>query len=171
MIQTQTRALPKVWIGIDFHKKTWRIHCRTEEFSGNPFSMEPFPNLLREKIERDYNGYAVELVYECGCFGYWACRDFMSYGWKCIVVNPADIPRRSKDRYEKTDTIDARKLSNYLQKGLLRSVTVPDIQREQLRSLFRRRVQLVKNIRSIKVILKFLRRWIMQTGLVPSVSG
>ena len=154
MVKTQTRARPKLWIGLDFHKKTWRIHCRTEGLSGNPFSMEPNPQLLREKIERDYKGYDVELVYECGCFGYWAHREFVSYGWKSIVVNPADIPRMHKDKYEKSDTIDARKLSKYLQKGLLNSVTVPDIKREQLRSLFRRRVQLVKNIRSIKVRLK-----------------
>ena len=154
MVETQTRAKPKLWIGLDFHKKTWRIHCRTMEFSGNPFSMEPNPELLREKIERDYNGYQVEIVYECGCFGYWAHRMFVSYGWHSIVVNPADIPRMHKDKYEKSDTIDARKLSKYLQKGLLNSVTIPDVKREQLRSLFRRRVQLVKNIRSIKVILK-----------------
>ena len=94
------------------------------------------------------------MVYECGCFGYWAHREFVSYGWKSIVVNPADIPRMHKDKYEKSDTIDARKLSKYLQKGLLNSVTVPDVKREQLRSLFRRRVRLVNNIRSIKVRLK-----------------
>lgn len=154
MIKTQTRAVSKLWIGIDFHKKTWRIHCRTEEFSGNPFSMEPNPELLKEKIDRDFAGYAVEIVYECGCFGYWAHRKFISYGWKSIVVNPADIPRRNKDKYEKTDSIDARKLSKYLQKDMLRSVTVPNIKREQLRALFRKRVQLVKNIRSAKVMLK-----------------
>jgi transposase len=153
-MKTQIRAEAKLWIGIDYHKKTWRIHCRTDEFSGNSFSMEPYPDILKDKIERDYKGYSVEIVYECGCFGYWAHRKFESYGWKSIVVNPADIPRIQKDKYEKTDTIDARKLSKYLQKGLLRSVSVPDIKREQFRSLFRRRVQLVKNIRSIKVILK-----------------
>lgn len=153
-MKTQNKTDSKLWIGIDFHKKTWRVHCRTDEFSCNPFSMEPNPDLLKEKIDRDYFGYSVEVVYECGCFGYWAHRKFVSYQWHSLVVNPADIPRMHKDRYEKSDTIDARKLSKYLQKGMLRSVTVPDIKREQLRSLFRRRVQLVKNIRSIKVILK-----------------
>ena len=153
-MKTQTRTIPKLWIGIDFHKKTWRIHCRTELFSGNPFSMEPDPDLLKEKIDRDYKGYSVEIVYECGCFGYWSHRKFVSFGWKSIVVNPADIPRIHKDKYEKSDTIDARKLSKYLQKGLLRCVTIPDVKREQLRSLFRKRVQLVKNIRSTKVMLK-----------------
>jgi len=154
MIQTQARPLSKLWIGIDFHKKTWRVHFRSDEFSGNPFSMEPQPDKLRDKVNKEYSGYSVEVVYECGCFGYWSHRKFESYGWKSIVVNPADIPRMSKDKYEKTDSIDARKLSKYLKAGLLRSVTVPDVKREQLRSLFRRRVQLVKNIRSIKVILK-----------------
>jgi len=61
--------------------------------------------------------------------------------------------RMNKDKYEKTDSIDARKLSKYLKAGLLRSVSIPDVKREQLRSLFRRRVQLVKNIRSVKNVI------------------
>ena len=149
-----TKTVSKLWIGIDFHKKTWKVHFRSEDFSGNPFSMEPLPDVLHSKVEKEYLGYEVHVVYECGCFGYWAHRKFLDYGWNSIVVNPADIPRMSKDRFEKTDTIDARKLSKYLKAGLLRSVTVPDVKRQQLRSLFRRRVQLVKNIRSVKVMLK-----------------
>jgi len=154
MVNNQARTVPKLWIGIDFHKKTWRVHFRTSEFSGNPFSMEPIPENLYTKVLKEYRDYEVEIVYECGCFGYWAHRKFESYNWKSIVVNPADIPRMNKDKYEKTDSIDARKLSKYLKAGLLRSVSIPDVKREQLRSLFRRRVQLVKNIRSVKNVLK-----------------
>jgi len=154
MKKEQAKAVCKLWIGIDFHKKTWRVHFRTEEFSMNPFSMEPNPEKLREKVDKEFANYEVEIVYECGCFGYWSHRLFESYGWQSIVVNPGDIPRRNKDKYEKTDTLDARKLSEYLKAGLLRSVTIPDIKREQLRSLFRRRVQLVKDIRSSKSRLK-----------------
>jgi len=39
-MKTQTKIRPKLSIGIDFHKKTWRVHFRSE-FSGIPFSMEP----------------------------------------------------------------------------------------------------------------------------------
>ena len=116
--------------------------------------MEAKPALLYKKVNKDFASYSVETVYECGCFGYWTHRKFQSYGWRSIVVSPADIPRINKDKYEKTDTIDARKLSKYLKAGLLKSINVPGEKRESLRALFRRRVQLVKNSRSIKNRLK-----------------
>jgi len=143
MLQIQTRATSKLWIGIDFHKKTWRVHFRSE-FSGNPFSMEPNPELLRKKVLKEFPNYKVEIVYECGCFGYWAHRKFESYAWKSYVVNPADLPRISKQRFQKSDTIDARNLSKLLSLGLLRCVSIPDIKREQFRGLFRRRNHLVR---------------------------
>lgn len=154
MVKTQTRAVPKLWIGIDFHKKTWRVHFRSDLFSGNPFSMEPSPKNLHTKVSKEYPSYEVEVVYECGCFGYWAHRMFESYGWKSYVVNPADLPRISKQKFQKTDTIDARNLSKLLKLGLMRSVSIPDVKREQFRSLFRRRKDLVKYARSIKVRIK-----------------
>lgn len=92
---TQTKIKSKLWVRIDFHKKTWRIHFRSDTFSGNPFSMEPDPDSLFRKVTKEYKDYEVELVYECGCFGYWAHRKFVSFGWKSIVVNPCDIPRIS----------------------------------------------------------------------------
>ena len=153
-MKTQTKTASKLWIGIDFHKKTWRVHFRSDTFSGNPFSMEPDPDALHKKVETEFSGYEVEIVYECGCFGYWAHRKFVSYNWISIVVNPCDIPRISKQKFTKTDSIDARNLSKLLKAGLLRSVTVPDVEREQLRSLFRRRVHTVMYTRSIKVRLK-----------------
>ena len=64
MVRTQTKTERKLWIGLDFHKKTWRIHIRSDLFSGNPFSMEPSPKKLRKKIEKDYPNYEVEIVYE-----------------------------------------------------------------------------------------------------------
>jgi len=112
-MKEQTRTERKLWIGIDFHKVTWRVHFRSE-FSGNPFSMEPDPDGLHKKVSKEFSGYSVEVVYECGCFGYWAHRKFESYGWKSYVVNPSDIPRVSKQKYQKTDTIDARNLSKLL---------------------------------------------------------
>lgn len=154
MKETQTKTEPKISIGIDFHKKTWRVHFRSDLFSGNPFSMEPDPEALYKKVSKDYPTHKVEVVYECGCFGYWAHRKFESYGWTSYVVNPADLPRISKQKFQKTDTIDARNLSKLLQLGLLRSVSIPGVKREQFRSLFRRRKDLVRYARSIKVRIK-----------------
>jgi len=118
--------------------------------------MEPVPKLLYQKVKREFPNYDVEVVYECGCFGYWAHREFESFGWTSYVVNPSDLPRISKQKFQKTDTIDARYLSKYLSLGLLRNVSIPDVEREQFRALFRRRNHLVKYSRSIKVRMKNL---------------
>jgi transposase len=116
--------------------------------------MEPSTDLLYQKVMKEFPVHKVSVVYECGCFGYWAYRNFLEFGWECLVVNPGDIPRRNKQKYQKTDTIDARNLSRLLKAGLLQSVHVLDIKREQLRSLFRRRNALVEYNRSIKVRVK-----------------
>ena len=116
--------------------------------------MEPTPFRLEEKVSREFPDHEVSVVYECGCFGYWAYREFVSFGWKCLVVSPSDIPRISKQKFQKTDSIDARNLSKLLKKDDLKSIHVPDPKREQLRSLFRRRNDLVVYNRSIKVKLK-----------------
>jgi len=116
--------------------------------------MEPDADALHHKVNKEYKDYTVEVVYVCGCFGYWAHRKFLSFGWTSFVVNPCDIPRISKQKFTKTDSIDARNLSKLLKAGLLRSVTVPNKKREQLRALFRRRVHTVMYTRSIKVRLK-----------------
>jgi len=155
-MKTQARTTPKLWIGIDFHKKTWRVHFRSDLFSGNPFSMEPSPEQLQKKVLKEFPDYSVETIYECGCFGYWAHREFMSFGWKSYVVNPADLPRMSKQKFQKTDSIDARALSKFLKLGLIRNVSIPNVEREQFRGLFRRRRDLVKCARSIKVRIKNL---------------
>lgn len=69
-------------------------------------------------------------------------------------MNPADIHRKGKERHTKTDRIDARLISRELKDGRLESIEVPDTEREQLRSLFRRRNDLVKDYRRIKSYLK-----------------
>ncbi|WP_343767339.1 IS110 family transposase, partial [Gangjinia marincola] len=53
-----------------------------------------------------------------------------------------------------TDRIDAQLIARELKDGRLESINVPDTKREQLRSLFRRRNDLVKDMRQIKSYLK-----------------
>ncbi|MGS0526442.1 IS110 family transposase [Zobellia nedashkovskayae] len=73
-----------------------------------------------------------------GCCGYSAHRAFESYGWCSLVVNPADIHRKGKEKHTKTDKIDAQLIARELKDGRLDSIIVPDKKREELRSLFRR---------------------------------
>ena len=116
--------------------------------------MPPKPKLLQEYVAKHFLDHQVTTAYEAGCCGYYAHRCFESYGWKSLVVNPADIHRKGKEKYTKTDNIDAQLISRELKDGRLDSIVIPDIQREQLRSLFRRRNDLVKDYRRIKSYIK-----------------
>lgn len=60
------------------------------------------------------------------------------------MVNPADIHRKGKERHTKTDEIDAQLINRELKDARLDSIVVPDKKREELRSLFRRRNDLVR---------------------------
>ncbi|WP_422084146.1 IS110 family transposase [Ulvibacterium sp.] len=153
-MSTQITAVPKLFIGIDIHKRSWKVHCATDLCSGRTFSMPPDPNNLLNYVERHYSGFEVATAYEAGCCGYRAHRCFESYGWRSLVVNPADIFSRSKERHMKTDRIDAQLISRELKDGRLEGIRVPDPCREQLRSLFRRRNDLVKDMRQIKSYIK-----------------
>ena len=149
-----TAELPKLYIGIDIHKRSWKVHCSTDLFSGKSFSMPPEPELLQKYVIKHFPDHGVSTAYEAGCCGYYAHRCFESYGWQSLVVNPADIHRKGKERYTKTDRIDAQLISRELKDGRLESITVPEKQREELRSLFRRRNDLVKDFRRVKSYIK-----------------
>ena len=153
-MNTQITALPKLYIGIDIHKRSWKVHCATDLSMGRTFSMSPDAVELHNYVNKYYVDHQVSTVYEAGCCGYVAHRQFESYGWRSLVVNPADVFRKGKERHTKTDSIDAQLLARELKDGRLHGIEVPDPKREQLRSLFRRRNDLVKDMRQIKSYIK-----------------
>ena len=144
----------KLFIGIDIHKRGWKIHTSTDLFDGKPLSIAPSAEVLKTYVQKHYPGYRVYTAYEAGCCGYRAHRSFESYGWKSIVFNPADLSRTGQSQYQKTDAIDARLICRELKDNRLKSIHIPDLEREQLRSLFRRRVDLAKDVREIKTKIK-----------------
>ena len=153
-MKTEHTARPKLFIGIDIHKRSWKIHCSTDISGGKTFSMSPSPEGLKGYVEKYFSGHEVVTAYEAGCCGYHAHRCFESYGWRSLVVNPADVHRKGKERHTKTDRIDAQLIARELKDGRLEGIHVPDMEREQLRSLFRRRNDLVKDYRRIKSLIK-----------------
>ncbi|MDA9089544.1 IS110 family transposase [Maribacter arcticus] len=153
-MKTEHTAGPKLFIGIDIHKRSWKIHCSTDISGGKTFSMPPSPEGLKGYVEKYFSGHEVVTAYEAGCCGYHAHRCFESYGWRSLVVNPADVHRKGKEKHTKTDRIDAQLIARELKDGRLDGIHVPDMEREQLRSLFRRRNDLVKDYRRIKSLIK-----------------
>jgi len=153
-METQLTAQPKLFIGIDIHKRNWKVHCASDLFSGKSFSMLPDPLILYNYVKKHFPDHEVSTAYEAGCCGYSAHRNFVDYGWRSLVVNPADIHRKGKERHTKTDRIDAQLIARELKDGRLDGIYVPGREREELRSLFRRRNDLVKDFRRIKSYIK-----------------
>ena len=55
-----------------------------------------------------------------GCCGHKPARDFISFEWDTFVVNQADIPRPSKNKFIKTDKIDTKNIARKLRSGNLK---------------------------------------------------
>lgn len=143
-----------LFIGLDVHKKTWSVtigdgHCVLKRFS-----MKAEADVLISYIQKHYPDYLVECCYESCCCGYHIYRSLTAAGFKVLVVNPGDLPRVHKQNNNKTDRIDSRYLYDHLSAGRLHSIYIPGEEQEQLRSLFRRRNDLVKNLRRIKCHIK-----------------
>lgn len=130
------------------------MHCATDLFSGKSFRTSSDPEQLRVYVSKHFPDYQVSTAYEAGCCGYYAHRCFEGYGWRSLVVNPADIHRKGKEKNTKTDKIDAQLIARELKDGRLDSIIIPNIEREELRSLFRRRNDLVKDFRRVKSYIK-----------------
>lgn len=156
MMQSQITALPKVFIGMDIHKKSWSVHIRTDLFDHKGFSMSPEPEKLANYIVNHFPEHEVSLTYEACCCGFSAARYFLNLGWTVKVVNPNDIPRMDKQLYQKTDKLDCRYLCKQLQQDQLHGIYIPTEPEDQLKSLLRQRNQVVKQLRKVKSHIKGL---------------
>ena len=70
-------------------------------------------------------------------------------GFKCAVIAPSSVPRRTDDRV-RTDRRDAQKLPRYCAAGLLTVVPVPDASLITVRSVVHHRVKWVKDLTCTK---------------------
>jgi transposase len=144
----------KLFIGLDVHKKTWSVSIQTDLFFHKTYSMPSKPSDLYDYVAKHFPNYPVSLVYEAGGCGFHAARYFLNLGWEVLVVNPADIRRGDKERYQKTDSIDSKKLSNYLKRGELTGIYIPTEEHEQFLSLSRHRTQVTRKFRQTKLQIK-----------------
>jgi transposase len=62
----------------------------------------------------------------------------------CLVAHPADVPTKDKERRNRNDTVDARKLARSLRNGELIALYVPERKALEDRSLVRMRMSMVK---------------------------
>ena len=147
-------SCPKVFIGMDIHKATWKICIQTEVFHHKTYSMPSNCSDLEKYVNDNFPAYEINLVYEAGCCGFSVARYFLNLGWNVLVVNPADVKTSDKQKYQKTDALDAKNLSNQLKMGALKSINIPTETQDQFTSLARHRTQVTKKLRQTKAHIK-----------------
>lgn len=144
----------KFFIGIDVHKKNWKVTIRSNQLQIKTFSMDPSAEQLVTYMNKRYPGGEYYSVYEAGFCGYWINKQLNKNGLKNIIVNPADVPTSNKEKLNKTDKIDSRKLARELENQTLKSIYIPTEEGQQLRSLCRLRYSLTKELVRLKNRIK-----------------
>lgn len=134
----------QIYVGMDVHKKRWSISIYTDQFEHKTFSQPPEVGVLVNYLNRNFPGAAYKTVYEAGFSGFWIHDRLQEQGVQCLVVNPADVPTKDKERAGKTDRVDCRKLARSLRNGEIEGIYVPSRPKTEDRSLIRTRHSMVR---------------------------
>jgi transposase len=143
-----------IYAGFDVHKKSWKVTIMAEDTFYKTFTQPPNPEVLFNYLKNNFPGGNYHSAYEAGFCGYWIHDKLKSFGIKSIVVNPADIPTTDKERVQKEDKRDSRKIAKSLSSGTLVPIYTPTIQTQRDRSLLRTRAMLVKDMTRYKNRIK-----------------
>jgi len=139
-----------IYAGIDAHLKTWTVSIMVEGIMCKTFSQDSKPLDLKRYLEKKYPNGHYHSAYEAGFCGFGPHRELLKYGIHNIVVNPADIPTTDKEKKQKEDARDSKKIARSLHNNELNAIFVPSIEIESLRELVRHRKTIVKEINRYK---------------------
>jgi len=158
-MQTQRNELnfegQNIYVGLDVHLKSWTACIMTEHLEHKKFTQPPEAQVLYNYLVRNFPGGNYLSAYESGFSGFWAHRQLESFGIKSIVTNAADVPTGQKEKIQKDDGVDSRKLARSLRSGELEAIYVPTESTLEERSLIRMRASLVKDMARFKQRIKF----------------
>lgn len=142
------------YAGIDVHLRSWSVTILSEHNHHKTFTQPADPKKLTDYLHTHFPGAAYYSVYEAGFSGFWTHFQLESMGIKNIVVNAADVASTQKEKLQKDDAVDSRKLARELRSGDLSGIHVPCISTIEDRSLVRTRSALVKDMSRFKQRIK-----------------
>ncbi len=123
----QTQFVPRnydLFAGLDVDKKSMAVsftdHQQLKQALRLPYSAE----LLVSYVRKHFPGQRLAFAYEAGSTGFGLYDELAAEGYPCLVVAPAMVPT-APGQQVKTNRLDARKLSENLRGGQLRSIHVP----------------------------------------------
>lgn len=143
-----------IFIGLDTHLKSWRVSILVEDTPFTTFIQDPSPMILKNYLIKNFPNGNYYSAYEASFSGFKIHRDLINFGIKNKVVNPADIPTTDKERKQKEDSRDSRKIAKQLSQNDLTAIYVPEIEIEGDRNLVRYRKTLTKEIARTKHRIK-----------------
>lgn len=144
----------EIFVGMDVHKKDFKVTVIAGGVFYKSFTCPADGENVVNYLRANFPGAMYNSAYEAGFSGFWLHKQLKELGINSIVVNPADIPTTDKERKQKEDHRDSRKLAKDLYAGQLSGIYVPDEQALGDRSLLRSRESLVKEIRRFKQRIK-----------------
>lgn len=143
-----------IFCGIDVHSKTWVVTVETDQMYLKTFSQPADKYALVRFFQKNYPGANVIAGYEAGYFGFELYRFLQESGIKCKILNPADIPTTHKEKDQKRDPLDSKKIARALRTGDVNSIWIPPAGLQQDRQLLRTRRSLVKDQTRVKNQIK-----------------
>ena len=155
----------QVHFGLDVHKKSWAVYTIHGEIKSKPYTIvDPTAIELHRRLHLQYPEASFVGVYEAGFCGFHLIRELKLLGIELHAVNAADVPLTHKDRLQKDDPRDARRLATMVQNHNYEPIYVPSKEQEFFRQLVRRRGDLVKSTTRIQNKIK---GHLYFTGLMP----
>lgn len=153
-MDTQSKKLDftgqNIYAGLDVHLKSWKVTIMTDKLFHKTFSQPPTAETLHQYLVRNFPGANYYSAYEAGFCGYWIHNKLTALGIKSIVVNAADIPTTDKEKVQKEDARDSRKIAKALKNGDLSPIHIPSSKCLDDRTLVRMRATLVKDLSRYK---------------------
>ena len=143
-----------IYVGMDVHLKSWTVCIMTEHLEHKKFTQPPEAEVLYNYLTRNFPGATYHSVYESGFCGFWAHRRLSALGINNIVTNAADVPTGQKEKIQKDDGVDSRKLARSLRGKELEAIYVPSESTLEERALVRTRTALVKDMTRFKQRIK-----------------
>ncbi len=150
-----------IYVGIDVHRKSWRVTVLLGDYVQKTINLSP-PGVkpLTDYLFTHYPNGNYICAYEAGFSGFWAQEGLSAFGIKTMVLHPADIPTSDKERQQKDDVRDSRKIAKSVKSGQVEGIFIPSKEQQCDRALVRRRWSLVSNrqraMNRIKMHLHFM---------------
>lgn len=145
-----------LFIGLDVHKKNWSVVIYTKYLEVKRFTQPSNPQILADYLHRHFPHARYHTAYEAGFSGFWIHKELIRYGIDNIIINPADVPTTDKEKKQKRDESDSRKIGQSLRAGRLKGIYIPFEDQLCHRHLLRTRNRLVRDISRYKNRIKSL---------------